>query len=409
MVCGAGVGGLTTALALGSAGHSVLVLEQRTRPAGIATCEVLQPGSIGVLRALGVFFPLVERGAVGLDRLTVRAADGAPVLLFDYPDLAGPERSLLALDHPEIRGALARALPDTVRVRRGAPAGELLRDSAGRVGGVGYCVGGQWFSARAPLVVAADGLCSRVRGLAGIPAHPVEYRHRLVSFELTGVPGPPAEVTAYLTGRGLRLTYPLPRDRVRLYVQVPRGLVHNGLESWWAGLADDAPALRPLLGPVRAALAGRQLLSMWRFTAPRLSVPGLALVGETAYSAHVLTAQGLNAAIADAAALATAVGRAPLRPDTVDGALARYQAERRAWIRHIDLISHDAARLSTMTSRTGRWLGRRLLDRTNDNPRLRQSATYNLAGLDIRPLRLLDRLYRLGLPDPSVRARQGIR
>lgn len=407
VVVGAGVGGATAAVALGRAGHRVLLLEKRVQPPRVAKGEVLQPSSVSILREMGVLPRLIERGAVELDRLTVRSADGSEVMVFDYPGLSAPDRTLLALDYEEIVAALVSALPDTVSERRGAVADELLRDSDGRISGVGYTQAGQRFSARAPLVVAADGLSSRLRKLAGLAAHPVEYPHRLMSFELDDVPGTRTDVTAYLTERGLRLAYPLPGKRLRLYVQVTpeavRHLVRDDLESWCARLADDAPALADLVAPLRAGLASRQILGLWRFAASRLRVPGMALVGESAHSVHPMAAQGMNTAIADANALAGVVGTGPLRPDTVDSALVAYEAERQKWIRHIDLMSHDATRMITMTSPFGRWLGRRILRRTNGNPRLRHIATYNLAGLGIRPFTVLDRLHQLGLPDPLAR------
>lgn len=407
VVVGAGVGGLTAAVALGSAGHRVLLLEKRVQPPRVAKGEVLQPSSVGILREMGVLPGLIERGAVELDRLTVRSADGDEVMVFDYPGLGVPDRTLLALDYEEIVAALLSALPDTVCQRRGAVASELLRDSVGRISGVGYSQAGQRLSAHAPLVVAADGLSSKLRKLAGLAARPVEYPHRLMSFELEDVPGTRTDVTAYLTERGLRLVYPLPHKRLRLYVQVTpesvRNLVRDDLQAWCGGLADDAPALADLVAPLRAGLASRQILGMWRFAAPRLGVPGMALVGESAHSVHPMAAQGMNTAIADADALARLIGPGPLRPDTVDGVQSDYEAERLKWIRHIDMMSHDATRMITMTSPVGRWLGRRILRRTNRNPRLRHIATYNLAGLGIRPFTVLDRLHQLGLPDPHAR------
>lgn len=407
VVCGAGVGGLTAAIAFAAAGHRVSLLEKRIQPARVAKGEVLQPSSVGVLRDMGVLPGLAGRGAVELDRLVVRTAEGQAVMVFDYPGLAGPDRTLLSLDYHEIVAALTDALPDSVRQIRGAVVDELCHDDTGRISGVGYTAGATRSAVHAPLVVAADGLSSRLRKLAGLAADPVEYPHRLMSFELADTAGAPAEVTAYVTGRGLRLTYPLPHHRLRLYVQATpeflRQTVRNGLDEWCAGLADDAPALRPLLGPLRDGLASRQVLSMWRFTAPRLCVPGLALVGESAHSVHPMAAQGMNTAIADGAALAAAVGAGPLRPDTVDNALFDYQGTRSKWIKHVDLMSHDATRMITMTSWPGRQLGRWMLRNTNGNPRLRRIATYNLAGLGIRPFTLVDRLHQLGLPDPLAR------
>ncbi|AXG79529.1 FAD-dependent oxidoreductase [Streptomyces paludis] len=404
VVCGAGVGGLLCAHALGARGLRVLLLEKLSAPVPLAKGEVLQPSSLPILRELGLLPRLVERGAVELSRLVVRGADGASLLAFDYSGLEGSDRTLLALDYAEILDVFGEALPETVTCRRGATVTELLRDPAGRrVTGVGFTAQGDHESAIAPLVVAADGVSSRLRKLAGIAAQPVRYGHRLVSFELSGVESPAPEVTAYMTPGGLRLFYPLPGDRGRLYVQMaPESLRRmNRAEpaEWCAAVCTDTAPLAPLRERLRNCVGTRQVHTVWRFSASRLTVPGMALVGESAHSVHPMAAQGMNTAIADARTLADQFTSGPLAPDAVDDALVRYEAQRGAWIRHIDLMSHDATRMVTSTSRAGRAFGRHVLRRMGGNPRLRHIATHNLAGYGMRPFTVLDRLHQVGLPD----------
>ncbi|MEU9456603.1 NAD(P)/FAD-dependent oxidoreductase [Streptomyces sp. NPDC048277] len=406
VVCGAGVGGLLCAHALGARGLRVLLLEKLTRPVPLAKGEVFQPSSLTVLRELGLLPRLVERGAVELSRLVVHDAGGGPLLAFDYSGLEAHDRSLLALDYGEILDVFGEALPKTVTCRRGATVTELLRDPAGRVSGVGFTAGGHQETAHAPLVVAADGVSSRLRRLAGISARPVRYGHRLLSFELSGVERPAPEVSAYMTPGGLRLFYPLPGDRARLYVQVaPESLRRmsraepDAWDEWCSAVCAEAAALAPLRQRLRDCAGTRQVHTLWRFSAARLTVPGMALVGESAHSVHPMAAQGMNTAIADAGTLAGQFADGPLTPDAVDDALARYEAQRSGWIRHIDLMSHDATTLVTSTSRAGRAFGRHVLRRMGGSPRLRHIATHNLAGYGMRPFTVRDRLHQLGLPD----------
>jgi len=410
VVCGAGVAGLATARALAGRGLRLLLLEKQKKPVPIAKGEVLQPGSIRILEEWGLVPRLEERGAVRLDRLSVREGDGTQVMLFDYTTLASQHRSLLTHDYPVICEVLANSLGDAVAWRRGALVEELLRDEAGRVAGVRVAEGGRKYEVRAALVVAADGRSSRLRQMAGVSAEPVTYTHRLVSFDIAGVPALPPEVTAYVTEQGLRLLYPLPHGRARLYVQVGpealRGAGRDELAALCNGLTHDTPALAPLLAPLLASLDSRQIFTLVRFTASRLAVPGLALVGEAAHSVHPMAAQGMNTAIADAHALAgqlAAVGS--LEPASVDHALRGYHSERSTWVDHIDRMSHDATRMITDTSWQGRLLGRRMLRHTSGNPRLSYVATYNMAALGVRPFTVLDRFHQLGLPDPRANKR----
>ena len=404
VVCGAGVGGLVCAHALAKRGLRVLLLEKQKQPVALAKGEVFQPSSLAVLRDLGLLPRLVERGAVQLERLVVRGADGEPLLAFEYSTLPGSDRSLLALDYAEILEVLGDTLPDSVSVRRGALVTDVLKDPSGRrVTGVAYSVDGQRRTAIAPLVVAADGISSRLREFAAISARPVKYGHRLVSFELSDVRDRPPEVSAYMSSGGLRLLYPLPGNRLRLYVQVApdslRRMSRNDLAEWCSAVCADTSPLASLRQPLLNGIGTRQVHTLWRFSASRLTAPGLALVGESAHAVHPMAAQGMNTAVSDAHMLAGQLTADRLTPDAVDDALARYDARRRRWIRHVDLISHDATKMITSTSWAGRLVAQHLLRRTGDNPRLCYIATYNLSGSGMHPFTVMDRLHQVGLPD----------
>ncbi|MFD9060387.1 FAD-dependent oxidoreductase [Kitasatospora purpeofusca] len=419
IVCGAGVAGLAAARALDLAGLRVLLLEKQRVPVPIAKGEVLQPSSVRILREWGVMPLLLRRGAVPLGQLMIRDADGRRLMLFDYRTMPGEDRQLFSLDYPEILAALRESLGERVESWSGALVEGLVRDG-GRVSGVRVARQGHERELTAPLVVAADGRSSKLRRDAGIGTSSAEYGHRLLSFDIDGVPAAAPEVTTYLTGEGLRLAYPLPGGRMRLYAQVrPDALRGTGperqarLEDWCRDLLAGTPALRPLEERLRASFGSRQLLNLWRFTADVLAVPGLALVGEAAHCVHPMAAQGMNTAIADAEALAACLtGRgftagastaASTATAAVDRALEAYAAQRVDWVRHMDRMSHDATRMITQLSRSGQALGRRVLRRMDGNPRLRYQATYNMAGLGIRPFTALDRLHQLGLPDPRAR------
>ncbi|MFJ4794872.1 FAD-dependent oxidoreductase [Kitasatospora purpeofusca] len=427
IVCGAGVAGLATARALDLAGLRVLLLEKQRVPVPIAKGEVLQPSSVRILREWGVMPLLLRRGAVPLGQLMIRDADGRRLMLFDYRTMPGEDRQLFSLDYPEILAALRESLGERVESWSGALVEGLVRDG-GRVSGVRVARQGHERELTAPLVVAADGRSSKLRRDAGIGTSSAEYGHRLLSFDIDGVPAAAPEVTTYLTGEGLRLAYPLPGGRMRLYAQVrPDALRGTGperqarLEDWCRDLLAGTPALRPLEERLRASFGSRQLLNLWRFTADVLAVPGLALVGEAAHCVHPMAAQGMNTAIADAEALAACLTGRGFTADAstatatatasstatataaVDRALEAYAAQRVDWVRHMDRMSHDATRMITQLSRSGQALGRRVLRRMDGNPRLRYQATYNMAGLGIRPFTALDRLHQLGLPDPRAR------
>ncbi|MER7016293.1 NAD(P)/FAD-dependent oxidoreductase [Saccharopolyspora sp. NPDC000359] len=410
VVCGAGVGGLAAAHALGALGLRVLVVEKQARIPRVPKGEVLQPGALKILDTWGVSKLLESRGAVRLSALVACGA-GARMSL-DYTQLPDETNWLLAADHESILGALVDSLPDNVTLRRGVSVRGTVRDSAGRVAGLAVREAGAERDLRAPLVVAADGVSSRLRRAAGIDADRKDYPHRLVALDIHGVPGAAAEVTAHVTDRGLRMRYPLPGDRIRLYVQAEpdelRGMDHEALQRWGDGLIAELPELAQFEEQLRTSLAGRQLLPVARFVASGLSAPGMALVGEAAHSVHPMAAQGMNSAIYDAHALATCLAeRSPSSGGSdVDSALREYQQRRLPDLVTIGKISHNAARMLTDLTWVGRTLGRRALRNTGTNQRLSFTVMHNLAGLGLHPLSPLDRLCQLGLlPDPLARRR----
>ncbi|MFE5565705.1 FAD-dependent oxidoreductase [Amycolatopsis japonica] len=396
VVCGAGVAGLAAACALGALGHRVLVLEKRLMPAPVAKGEVLQPGSLAILRGWGVTDLLERAGAVRLSKLVARAADGRPRMVLDYGRLPTDQPWLLAHDYPSILEALTGALPSGVEVRRGVVFDQPLW-TAGRVTGVRSDEG----DIPASLVVAADGITSRMRTAARLSTERHDYAHRLAAFELAGADTVDRDVSAYVTEDGLRVHYPLPRGRVRLYVQVApdelRDLEEDGLRRWAERVLGGCPGLAPLASVFRDGLARKQVLPASRSLADSLVVPGLALVGESGHSMHPMAAQGMNSAIADAHELATVLRQGgSLAPGVVDHALRRYDNARRIDLGRVGRVSHNAARMIISRSR----LAQRALTGTGRNDRIRHEVMHTVSGLGVRRLTLLDRLHQLGLPDP---------
>jgi 2-polyprenyl-6-methoxyphenol hydroxylase-like FAD-dependent oxidoreductase len=398
VISGAGVGGLACAHALHRLGFTVTVCERRAEPADVAKGELLQPEGVAILDRWGVLPALRAAGAVAVDRLAIRDPAGAPLMTLDYRALPGEHRQILCADYTTVLRVLADTLDPAVTVRRGVTVDGPLRDGTGRVAGVRIRDHGTVEEIPARLVVAADGLSSPLRKEAGVTARRRAYDHRLVAIDVPGVEVAP-EVTAYLHEAGLRLLYPLPGRRARLYVQVAADEMRGvDIDAWCTRLLAELPALAPHAAAIRAALDTRQVLAIGRLRNPQLTVPGMAMVGEAAHTVHPMAAQGMNSSLADAAALAARIAERPGRSAAdLDAALLAHQAHRLPRLDHTATVSHNAARMLTVTTGLGKRLGRRMMRNTAANARLRQITAGNLAGTLVRPLRPLDRLYQLGL------------
>ncbi|MFD8500562.1 FAD-dependent oxidoreductase [Amycolatopsis sp. NPDC059657] len=401
LVCGAGVAGLATACALGALGLRVVVVDKQPGIRPVAKGEVFQPSALPALRSWGALSRLDEQGALRLSRLVTSDERGTPLLAIDYGDLPEGSRHLLAQDYPGILHAFGDSLPSTVSLRRDTVVGELTM-SDGRVDGAWLTENGRRYHVRAGLVVAADGVSSTLRKAIGITGLRHAYPHRLATFEVTASTAIEA-FTAYRSPRGLRLVYPLPGHRVRVYAQVEphelRGT--DSARSWYDGLVSEVPALGWLSDALPATPSRPQVLPVSRFLAERLTAPGLALAGDAAHVVHPMAAQGLGCAIADACALADRLaehyGDAPNLASAVDRALPAYEADRMPALAHNQRMSHRAARLITATSPLARGLGGRALRRTAANPRLLHLMAYNMSGLGIQPFSAVDRLRQFGL------------
>jgi len=408
IICGAGAGGLTAAILFGRQGRKVLLVDKLTDTVETFKGELLQPGSLSILDKMGALDTLRDKGARTIDRLVSSTVDGAELCSMDYRWLPSRYNHCLTHTYKGILDNFIAALPVTVDFRRGVSVTHALRGDDGRIHGVEIRDGGAREELRAPLVIAADGHGSKLRTQLGIEPEMIGYDHQVVAVDLVDEPHLATQATTFITPEGMRVMYPMPGNGGRLYLQIPKGFVNRigkaGLGGWIEGALAGCPALLPIAGSVHRGIATSKVLSARRFVSPAFHRDGMPLLGDAAHAVHPMAGQGMNAAIADAAAIAgffRHVDLADRRP--ADRALARYEVKRLAEVRTLSEFSHRFAALFTETLTRGSYARTRyVLGCHGRNQRLCYKIMQNISGLGYQRFTVLDRLQQVGFPDRNA-------
>ncbi|MCB5182604.1 FAD-dependent monooxygenase [Streptomyces antimicrobicus] len=344
VVVGAGIGGLTAAVALHRRGWEVGVHERSADPAPGAGI-VLAPNALRAFDAIGFD---VERAtgsavpaAVGLrrpdGRWLQRARTEALTRRYGRPPLAVHRAALTA-------GLAAALPPGTIRY-----ASTVRRvDDAEGAAPVVRTAGGD--DVRADVVIAADGINSPLRRQY-FPAHPGLHHSGETAWRtVVTAEGLPPLVTTETWGRGERFgVVPLADGRVYVYATavVPPGTrpadVRTELARRFGRWHDPVPALLDRLDP--DALLQHDLYDL-AAPLPRLHHGRLAWLGDAAHAMTPNLGQGGCQAIEDAVVLAHLLDGADR--DGAPRALAAYSAARRDRTDAIRVRARRAGRVAAL-------------------------------------------------------------
>ncbi|WP_055483529.1 flavin-dependent oxidoreductase [Sphaerimonospora mesophila] len=347
VIAGAGIGGLTTALALHARGIDSIVLEvaAEIRPLGVGIN--IQPAAIAELTGLGLGEALA---ATGIPTREHRYLDHRGALLWAEPrGIAAGHR------HPQYsihRGELQTLLLAAVRDRLGPGAvrtGIRVHDFAHVSGGVRVHaadeVAGTEVAYDAEALIGADGLHSAVRSRL----HPDQTPLRAAGVSMwRGL----TELDGFLDGRTMILANDEQATRLVAYpISARHAARGKALLNWVCLVATP--------GRERSADAGRNRpgrldevlphFAHWDFgwlDVPRVLAGGgrilhyrmvdrdpleswgngrVTLLGDAAHPMYPIGANGASQAILDAAVLAAELAQG----DDVTAALARYEEDRR--------------------------------------------------------------------------------
>jgi 2-polyprenyl-6-methoxyphenol hydroxylase-like FAD-dependent oxidoreductase len=321
-VIGAGIGGLAASLALARRGARVTVLEQAEAITEVGAGLQITPNGVAVLDALGLGEAL-RRVATPSRAIELRDyRHGARVVRLD---LGGQGDFLLVhrADLVEILAEGARAAG--VAIRLGCAVSELRQGEGGVQ--IAFANGK---TETAPLLVAADGLHSKLRPVLNGARDPfftgqVAWR-ALVPSQGRGAPG----ATVHMGPGRHVVTYPLRGGALINIVAVEER--DKWAEEGWnhPGDPDQMRRAFAMFCPeVRALLKTVEQVNLWGLfrhpVAPVWHGANCALLGDAAHPTLPFLAQGANMALEDAWVLADCLAKAA--PEI---ALPAYQQRRRA-------------------------------------------------------------------------------
>jgi salicylate hydroxylase len=351
IVVGAGIGGLTAALALARAGRDVLVLEQAGRVGEVGAGIQLSPNATRVLYSLGLrerletvaFVPQAIEARSSTGRLVMREPLGDHAITrYGFPYL-----HLHRADLHAVLAAAAAADPH-VEVRLGARCAEVSADSSC----ARAVLAGSDETLEADLLVGADGIHSVVREALLGSARPrftgnVAWRALVPVSELSGVQPAPvagiwmgagAHVVMYYLRRGelVNVVAVVEQDGWEIESWSERGNpaeLQSAFAGWNASVTSTLAAVRPDTC-YRWALLDRPPLPSW-------SGGRAVLLGDACHPTLPFLAQGAAMAIEDAACLARCLSTDSSPAD----ALARYEAVRKPRTSKVQRVSRLNARI----------------------------------------------------------------
>jgi len=323
-VLGAGVGGLTTAIALARRGAAVTVVEQAPAIVEVGGGLQISPNGVAVLDGLGLGDAARRVGDRSRGAVLRDYRHGSHVARLNLARHR-PDHTYLLFHRSDLIELLATGARDAgvdIQLNRCV---ESVSDDAD--GARVTFADGQ--SIKPGLVIGADGLHSRLRGALNGQADPFFTGQVAWRATVPNTTALPPEATIYMgPGRHL-VTYPLRGGKLINIVAVEErdtwtaeGWNHAGDPNVLRGRFDDFCA------PVRRLLERVETVNVWGLfrhpVAQHWHGAHSALVGDAAHPTLPFLAQGANMALEDAYVVADCL--ANLDPPQ---ALAAYQTRRR--------------------------------------------------------------------------------
>jgi salicylate hydroxylase len=361
-VAGAGIGGLTAALALAARGFRVVVLEKTERLEEVGAGLQLSPNASRILVGLGLTERLGRR-AVTPEAISIMSARaGGEISRLPLGEAASFQAGApyWVLHRADLQAALQGAVNDNpdIELRLGCQFEDLTTHAKGLT--VVQRSGNMRRQDLAMALIGADGIWSSVRHHLFPETQPqfsglIAWRGTLDATQL------PREYTArrvqlWMGPHAHLVAYPISGARqINIVAVVPGTWNRPGWSAEGNGLE-----LKDAFPSSRWPSSARMMISAvddWRkwalFTLPEggeWTKGAIALLGDAVHGMLPFAAQGAGMAIEDAAVLASALSEGPLETTAgVSAALKRYAKLRRSRVARVQRVARSQGRIYHLT------------------------------------------------------------
>lgn len=329
-VVGGGPAGMVLGLLLARAGIDVTVLEKHDDFLRDFRGDTVHASTLTLLDELGLGERFAALPQQRVANLTIEF-DDTTIPLADLRRLPGAHKHIALVPQWDLLNLLAEAGEGepTFTLRTGAEVLDVVRRD-GRIAGVRYQDGSGTHELHAELTVACDGRSSTVRRAAGLRPKEKRVPMDVWWFRLPREPDDPRN--GLLTFRRGQAVIMLDRgDYFQIAYLIPKGrdtaMRREGIET----LREHVRAAQPWLGERVRKIGDWDEVKLLEVTLNRLGRwhrPGLLCIGDAAHAMSPVGGVGINLAVQDAVAAASALA-APLRAGTLGVRdLARIQRRR---------------------------------------------------------------------------------
>jgi salicylate hydroxylase len=358
VVAGAGIGGLTAAIALAAQGYRIVVLEKAERLEEIGAGLQLSPNSSRVLASLGLDAALAAR-AIAPDAVSLMSARaGGEIARLPLGDMATfrAGAAYWVIHRADLQAVLLDAVrghPD-IQLRLG----HQFEDAAPHANGVTVSArrGFDRDSVTALALIGADGVWSAVRHRVFPQSQPtfsgqIAWRGTLATRQLPREMAP-KRVQVWMGPNAHIVVYPISGGQ-RINVVA---IVHGDWNRPGWSAPGDPNEIRALMASGWPALARMTINAVDEFTRYALfTMPDggiwtkgpFALLGDASHAMLPFAAQGAGMAIEDAAVLAKCVGvfGPATTPASVAAGLLAYAGQRSGRIARVQRTARQSGKI----------------------------------------------------------------